>query len=119
MCEEVCEEVPERGGFSALAKLRTRLETPIEHTFYSYEWRQTVDGAATRIIGTAIWSSGVSVEGEVDAAAPFGARSMEGSIVMVDGRSCRILRVGRIASFPDVYLAPGEVPVHLTVEAVD
>lgn len=44
---------------------------------------------------------------------------MEGSTVTVDGKSCRILRVGRIARFPDVYLAPGEVPVHLTVEAVD
>ena len=35
------------------------------------------------------------------------------------GRSCRILRVGPIARFPNVYLVPGEVPVHLTVEAVD
>lgn len=75
--------------------------------------------AAIRIIGTAKWSSGVSVEGEVDAAVPFGARPMEGSTVTVDGRSCRIVRVGRIARFPDVYLAPAEVPVHLTVEAVD
>ena len=40
-------------------------------------------------------------------------------MVTVDGRSCRILRVGPIARFPDVYLAPGEVPVHLTIEAVD
>ncbi len=78
-----------------------------------------MDGAATRITGTAMWSSGASVECEVDAAVPFGARPIEGSIVTVDGRSCRILRVERIARFPDVYLAPGEVPVHLTVEAVD
>ena len=78
-----------------------------------------MDGAATRIIGRARWSSGASVEGEVDAAVPFGGRPEEGSIVTVDGRSCRILRVGPIARFPDVYLAPGEVPVHLTIEAVD
>lgn len=78
-----------------------------------------MDGAATRIIGVARWSSGASVGGEVDAAVPFGARPIEGSMVTVDGRSCRIVRVGRIARFPDVYLAPGEVPVHLTVEAVD
>jgi hypothetical protein len=96
-----------------------RRDCGIEHTFYAYEWRATVDGAATRIIGTARWSSGASVEGEVDAAVRFGARPKEGSMVTVDGRSCRILRVGPIAHFPDVYLAPGEVPVHLTVEAVD
>jgi len=71
------------------------------------------------MIGTPRWSSDEPVEGEVDAAVPFGARPKEGSIVTVDGRSCRILRVGPIARFPDVYLAPGEVPVHLTIEAVD
>ena len=78
-----------------------------------------MDRAVTRIIGAVTWRSGASPEGEVDAAVPFGARPPEGSIVMVDGRSCRIVRVGPIARFPDVYLAPGEVRVHLTFEAVD
>ena len=78
-----------------------------------------MDGTATRILGTGRWSSGASAQGEVDAAVPFGARPKEGSMVTVDGRSCRILRVGPIARFPDIYLAPGEVPVHLTIEAVD
>lgn len=87
--------------------------------FYSDKRRHNVDGAMTRITGAATWRSGASAGGEVDAAVPFGARPPEGSIVMVDGRSCRIVRVGPIAGFPDVYLAPGEVPVHLTFEAVD
>jgi hypothetical protein len=78
-----------------------------------------VDGAATRIIGAVRWSSGASAQGEVDAAVPFGARPMEGSPVTVDGKLCRIVRVGPIARFPDVYLAAGEVPVRLTFQAVD
>jgi hypothetical protein len=78
-----------------------------------------MDGAGLRIIGAATWGSGARPQGEVDAAAPFRAQSLEGAVVMVDGRRPRVIRVGPILRFPDIYLEPGEIPVRLTVRAED
>jgi hypothetical protein len=76
-----------------------------------------MQGVAARIIGPAVWRHGDPARADVDAAVEFGARSVEGEMMMVDGRRTRVIRVGPLARFPDVYLEPGEVPVRLTVEA--
>jgi hypothetical protein len=72
---------------------------------------------AARIIGPAVWWDGEPPRADVDAAVAFGAGSVEGRMMMVDGRRTRVIRVGPLSRFPDVYLEPGEVPVRLTVEA--
>lgn len=69
-----------------------------------------MDGAGLRIIGAVTWGPGARPQGDVDAAAPFRAQSLEGAVVMVDGRRSRVIRVGPISRFPDIYLEPGEIP---------
>jgi hypothetical protein len=78
-----------------------------------------MDGAELRIIGAVTWGLGARPQGEVDAAVPFRAQSLAGAVLMVDGRRSRVVRVGPITRFPDIYLEPGEIPVRLTVRAED
>ena len=67
----------------------------------------------------ASWGSGDRPLSEVDAAVPFRGQPMIGDIVLIEGRRSRVVRIGRTGRFPDYHLQPGEVPVHLTVQAED